>query len=686
MTRVGVDTGGTFTDYVEIGPGSFRVSKVLSTPPDPSEAVLTAVEEAGVDLADVALFAHGTTVTTNAAIQRRGVPTGLLTTKGFRDVLQIRRTTRGELYNFQWEPPLELVPREWRLEVPERTDGQGNILQPPDLEVALAAIAFLVGAGIESLAICFINAYLNRENERAVQRVIAERYPDLPVYLSSEVLAEWREFERTSTTVVSAYIGPILAQYLNRLETELEKRGYRNDLLVMMANGGLSTTKATTDRPAYSIGSGPAAGVMAQLAIAAATDASLGGIDAGGKLGIPNVIGMDIGGTSTDISLIGDGIPALKSELEIEFGTTVSYPVIDIGSIGAGGGTIAWVDRGGFLHVGPQSAGSDPGPACLGRGGADPTVTDASVVLRRQNPKYLAGGTVTLYADAATDVIRELGERLNLGPTAMAKGVLQVTVANIVSAIRQRTIERGLDPREFSLMAYGGAGPLLATDVARELEVPAVLIPRHPGVTSALGLLLTDVRHDEVGTYLKVNTDVSAGEVAAAYDRLVRSVSEKLRREGFADDAIVVLYSADLRYVGQTHELTVRLPGAYAEEVHSRLASIFQQAHTKEFGHAGDLTDPIEIVNLRVAGVGRLPRPQLPEVEEGPRPVPGEVREVYFDREWINTPIFEREALGRGALIEGPTVVEQLDSTTVLPPGWVGVVDSLGTLMMRPSA
>ncbi len=676
MIRVGVDTGGTFTDFVTLGPDGLRVAKYLSTPDDPARAVLTGVEDMAIPLDQVELFAHGTTVTTNAAIQRRGVPAGLITTRGFRDVLQIRRTTRGDLYNFQWEPPVELVPRNWRREVAERTAATGVVLAPPNVDEAVATAAALVAEGVESLAICFINAYVNGENERLVRDAIRERFPELPIYISSEILPEWREFERTSTTVVSAYIGPTLAGYLARLETTLHEQGYGNDLLVMASNGGLSTTAAALRRPAYSIGSGPAAGVVAQIAIAAASDSD-------GSVHYPNLIGMDVGGTSTDISIVAGGLPSLRSELELEFGTTIAYPVIDIGSIGAGGGTIAWIDRGGMLQLGPQSAGADPGPACLGRGGAEPTVTDANVILGRQNPWELAGGSVQLHPKLAKDAVEELGGRLGLDGASMASGIIELAVANIVFAIRQRTVERGLDPRDFALLAYGGGGPLLAAAVAEELGVSTVLVPPNPGVTSALGLLLTDVRHDIAMTFLRENRITPAAQVAAAYDELERSAVTILGREGFRDDRIVVTYSADLRYVGQTHELNIIIPRPYTESVHSRLSELLAERHHREFGHAPGPETPVEMVNLRVSGIGRIDHPALPAVSAAPSPEPVARRGV-FHKEWLDTPVYWRDGFGRGTRIEGPSVVEQLDATTLIPPGWSAEVDAIGSMVLRP--
>jgi N-methylhydantoinase A len=675
--RIGVDVGGTFTDFVLLSKSGLSLHKISSTPADPASAVIEGLGELRVDLGNVSLFAHGTTVTTNAVIQRRGARTGLLTTKGFRDVLQIRRTTRGKLYDFQWDPPSELVPREWRREVRERTSSSGEVTQEPDVEGAIAQVMELVHLGIESLAICFLNAYLNPRNEHAVREAVRQACPELPVYISSEILPEWREFERTSTTTVSAYVGPILTTYLRHLEGALQEGGYRSlkparrsDLMVMLSNGGLAAADAAIYQPAYTLGSGPAAGVIAQLALAEAT-------------GMRNLIGMDIGGTSTDVSLVYGGSPYLKSEFELEFGTVVSYPVIDIDSIGAGGGTIAWADEGGLLHAGPQSAGAVPGPACMQRGGEEPTVTDAHVLLQRLNPRYLLGGRIPISRDAAREVIMRLGKTVGLDPIDMARGILTLTSAHIVHSIRQRTVERGLDPREFAIVAYGGAGPLHATDVASELGISSVLIPRSPGVTSALGLLFADIRHDFVTTVLQLAKDVSPTEIGEAYGQLVGKGRTRLETEGVPPERMRVLYSMDLRYEGQTHELLVQLPGAYSAATHNSLSSLLRDVHMREFGHAPQGDEPIEIVNLRVACLGELGRPGFPEVGLGPEPRPREEREVFFHQGWARTPIYDREAMHAGSTLCGPAVVEQLDSTTVIPPGWVCEADTHGNLILR---
>jgi N-methylhydantoinase A len=672
MIRVGVDVGGTFTDFVILSESGMSLHKTSSTPDDPGRAIIRGLEEIGQDLGEVDVLAHGTTVATNAVIQRRGAKTGLLTTRGFRDVLQIRRTTRGELYDFQWDPPAELVPREWRREVAERTNAQGVVSLTPDIGAAVAEAKELANAGVDALAISFINSYVNGANERVVAEAVKEAFPDLQVYVSADILPEWREFERTSTTVVSAYVGPVLSRYLRRLEAVLRDLGYESDLMVMLSSGGLATTEVANSLPAYTLASGPAAGVLAQVALCKA-------------MGIEHLIGMDIGGTSTDISLVHAGAPYRKDEFELEFGTVVSYPVIDIDSVGAGGGTIAWVDEGGLLHVGPQSAGAVPGPACMQRGGTEPTVTDANVLLHRLNPTYLLGGRVPLSEERARAAIAELGRRLDLDPIGMAQGVLDLTTATIVHAIRQRTVERGLDPREFALLAYGGAGPLHAADVAEDLGVSQVIVPTSPGVLSALGLLQADMRHDFVTTVLRLSGEVEPTELCRTFRELSERGLERLNSEGIPRDRMHVLHAMDLRYEGQTHELTVQLPGEYSGAVHSDLPSLLREAHRREFGHAPEGVEEIEIVNLRVACIGELDRPAFPAIMAGPPPLPIEERQVLFGEGWVSTPVFARTDLRSGNRQAGPAIVEQVDSTTVIPPGWECRVDELGSLILRRS-
>jgi N-methylhydantoinase A len=672
VNRVGIDIGGTHTDIVVVDDGAVRLHKVPSNNLDPCEAVLRGLAEMGLSLTDTELFAHGTTVATNAVIQRTGVSAGLVTTAGFRDVLQIRRTTRGELYDFQWDPPAELVPRRWRREVAERMGADGNTVRELDTAGLLEQVRELVDDGVAAVAIAFINSYRNLAHEQAARDVIAAKFPDLPVFLSAELLPAWREFERTSTTVVGAYVGPVLTEYLRRMESSLANDGYRSDLLVMQSNGGLGTAESAIANPVSTLMSGPAAGVIAQISIA-------------GVAGITDLVGMDVGGTSTDISVVIDGTPQMRSEFDIEFGTVVGFPMIDINSIAAGGGTVAWLDEGGMLHSGPRSAGAMPGPACYARGGHEPTLTDAYVVTGRLNREHLLGGQMAIDATLSGAAVSGLGSRVGLGSDEMAAGVIALTVSNISSAIREMTIERGLNPRDLTLVAYGGGGPTLACDVAVDLDLSSVLVPRNPGLTSAAGLLMTDVRHDLLRTFLRRNDEATAADVRVVFDELIAVGASRLRHEDFTDERQRFELAADLRYIGQTHELTISLGTTYDAELHERLSDALKVDHERNFGHAPEGIHPVEIVSVRVAAIGQVPRVDFGGIGGGSDPAPVGRRRLYVDGGWHDSPIYDRADLGDGSVLVGPAIVEQLDTTIVLPPGWSGRTDRAGSLLLTRS-
>jgi N-methylhydantoinase A len=669
VNRVGIDIGGTHTDIVVVDDGVVRLHKVPSNNVDPSEAVLRGLGEMGLSLSETELFAHGTTVATNAVIQRTGAATGLVTTTGFRDVLQIRRTTRGELYDFQWDPPAELVPRRWRREVDERVAADGTVLRELDEAGLLEQVRALVADGVAAIAVAFINSYRNPANERAARDVVAKEFPELPVYLSAELLPAWREFERTSTASVGAYVGPVLTEYLRRMEGSLTADGYRSDLLVMQSNGGLGTAESAIDNPVSTLMSGPAAGVIAQIAIA-------------GVSGITDLVGMDIGGTSTDISVVIDGRPQMRSEFDIEFGTVVGFPMIDINSIAAGGGTVAWLDDGGMLHSGPRSAGAMPGPACYGRGGTEPTLTDAYVATGRLSATHLLGGSMAIDASLSEQAVSALGARVGLGTEEMAAGVVALTVSNISSAIREMTVERGLNPRDLTLVAYGGGGPTLAVDVAVDLDLSAVLVPRNPGLTSASGLLMTDVRHDYVRTFLRRNDESDAADVQTAFDELLAEGARKLDHEDIPTERQRFELAADLRYIGQTHELTIALGTSYDDDLHATLSDALRVDHLKSFGHAPDGVVPVEIVSVRVAAIGEVPRVDFGGVGGVVDPAPTGRRRLWHDGAWHDASLYARTDLGPGSVLVGPAIVEQLDTTTVVPPGWQAGTEAAGSLLL----
>jgi len=671
---IGIDVGGTFTDVVvfDVNKCTISINKVSSTPHDIVEGVIKGLEEAAVSCNEIERFIHGTTVATNAVIERKGAKAGLITTKGFRDVLEIRRTTRGELYNIRWTPPSPLIPRSKRKEVDERTDAFGRVLKEPIPEEVETIVEELKNTGVESVAICFLNSYLNPANEELVRQIIEEKYPDLFTVASAEILPEWREFERVSTTCVGAYVGPLLQKYLLRLTDELQNRGYRGEVLLMLSNGGVSTARAIRKIAPHTLLSGPAAGVTAAKAIA-------------DFVGIQDLITMDMGGTSTDIAVIRSGTPLMSGEQEIEFGTIVHLPVIDISTIGAGGGTVAWIDKGGLLHVGPRSAGAEPGPACYGRGGAEPTITDANVSLGRYNPETLLGGKLPIHKAAADRVIKDkIANPLGLPLWEAAEGILEIAAHNIANAIRVKTIERGIDPRDFTLFAFGGAGPAHAARVAELLDISQVLIPSYPGVTSAYGLVFSDIRYDYVKTLVSPLDTADPEAVEAIFQEMEREAINRLSADGVK--RYMLLRFVDMRYIGQTHEVTVDVPPSIEKGQFARgLRERFTAQHKKEHGYARDETVPIELVNLRVAAIGLIKKPPLPVYQrEFGRPLRVLKRQVYYQGEGhVAVPVYPRELLDPGRVYNGPAIIEQYDTTIVVEPNWTATIDEHGNIWLN---
>lgn len=670
MSRVGVDIGGTNTDLVVIDAQGVRLAKVPSNNVDPAEAVHRGLEQLGLDLTETELFAHGTTVATNAVLQRRGARTALITTKGFRDVLQIRRTTRGELYDFQWDPPHEIVPRRWRFEISERTAASGLVQTPPDLPAAIEVTRTALADGADSIAVAFINSYRNPANEQLVKKALEAEFPGLPVYASADLLPAWREFERTSTACVGAYVGPVLTDYLRSLERYLQESGYGYDLLVMQSNGGLGTAEAAIANPVSTLMSGPAAGVVAEVSI-------------GSNLGVTDLVGLDIGGTSTDISVVLEGKAQMRSEYDIEFGTVVGFPMIDIESIAAGGGTICWVDESGLLHAGPQSAGAMPGPACYDRGGAQATLTDAYVVTGRLDRASLLGGALPIKRTLAEQAVTRLGGQCGLATLPMAQGMIALIVSNIAAAIRRMTVQRGVNPRDLTLVAYGGGGPTLACDVADDLDIRRIVVPRLPGLSSAIGLLMTDVRHDFVSTLLETSDRIGWEAVNTEYVRLVEAGRRKLTAEGIDQSLQRFELSADLRYIGQTHELTVALGSDYTSRVHAELGARLRTDHLKQFSHAPDGSPAVEIVALRVAAYGAVDSPELKGQGILPDAHPVATRECYENGELVAMPVYSRDQLGTGFSFAGPALVHQVDTTTYVARGWTASVEPSGDLSLH---
>lgn len=674
--RVGIDIGGTFTDLVLIDEaGRVAVDKVPSTPPHFDQGVIDGLAKLQVPITELDFFSHGTTAATNAIIEKKGARTGLITTNGFRDLLEIRRADRGSLYDYWWRPPPPLVPRQLRREVRERIAYDGAELEPLHEEDVLAAIAFLRGHEVEAVAICFLNSFTNPAHERRARELVAEHWPEVFVCASVDVLPELLEFERTVTTVANAYVGPVMSRYLGDLAERMTAGGYRHDIFIMGSSGGMMTTQQAEKLPVATAVSGLAAGVMAGATIAA-------------EAGLQNLITLDVGGTSSDIALIHEHTPRITTEWFIEFGVPIKLPAVDIHTLGAGGGSIAWIDAGGGLQVGPRSAGAIPGPVCYGHGGTEPTTTDAQLLLGRLNTElWRERYGWDLDQGAAERAVHErIADPLGLSVIDAADAILRVTVNNLVQGIRLVSIERGYDPRTFALCPFGGAGPMYAVDIAVELAIPEIVVPLHPGVTSALGLLQVDLRQDLMRSALMVEGEIDLAQLGCLYDELEREAHNLLQQAGVAVERRRLDRQADVRYFGQSKYITIPVPaGAVDATFVANLIETFNHEHEREYGY----TMPphiarVEIANVRLAAVGAIDQPRvghdLPMGEPSP---PVSRRQVYFTGSgFLETPVYDRDTLTREQVIAGPAIVEQADSTTVILPGWQATLDDIGNLRL----
>src|SRR5215204_1987732 len=653
-TRLGVDVGGTFTDLVALGGvnGHVLTAKVPSTPQDQSEGVMNSVRAAEIKVEDVAAFAHGMTVATNALLERRGAKTAIVTTEGFRDVLEISRQDRPSLYDLTQDRPPALVPRELRFTVRERMGPDGEI-EPLDEGSLEKVVTALKEAEVEAVAVCLLFAFMHPEHERRVGEVLREELPDVHVSLSSEVLPEFREYERFSTTAADAYLGPKLAAYLRNLDEEVEGAGIPAPL-VMQSSGGVIELEVAARGAAAFVLSGPAGGVVGAAYVAKAS-------------GYQNLLTFDMGGTSSDVATILDGEALTTTEAAIA-GVPIKLPMVDVHTVSAGGGSIAWVDAGGALRVGPHSAGADPGPAAYGQGGEDPTVTDANLFLGYLQDGATLGGEVTLRRGLSEKALASLGKRLGLQAEEAALGIVRVADAEMVRALRVISVERGLDPREFALLAFGGAGGIHACSLAEELGMETVLIPRAGGVLSALGLAISDLRHDYVRPYLTSLEDVDAKEFEGRFEDMEEAVTEDLENPGYTR-------RADLRYRGQSFELTVEADSL------EKLKERFHAAHEQRYGYRME-DESVELVNLRLIATVPVEKPGLDEPAAEGEAV-SERREANFDGEWREVPVYDRERMGEGSEVEGPAIVEFRESTCVVRPGWRGAVDGVGTLVLE---
>ena len=662
--RVAVDVGGTFTDVCIFDEEThrMRVTKVPSTPADPMLAILSGVERAEIDLADVSLFSHGTTVATNALITRNFPPAAMVTTKGFRDVIEIRDGTKDDLWDAYNDVSGPYIRRRDRFEVTERTDYAGSIVTPLDEGEARRLAAVLRKRGVTTIAVCFINSYANAEHEIQMRKILEEELPEATVSTSSEILPEIFEHDRFNTAVSNAVLGPLVSGYVSRLADELKSGGYDGDLLLLHSGGGSMTPRMVKRYPVRLAASGIAAGAIAAKHIAQ-------------QCGFENAVSLDMGGTSTDIALVSDGELRITKEWQVEYGHPIVFPSIEVLTIGAGGGSIAHIDIAGSLRNGPQSAGADPGPACYGMGGEEPTNCDANVVLNRLG-STLAGGAKTLDRGLSqTAIKRVIAEPLDMNEAEAAHAILQVANANMADAVRLISIRRGYDPRDFALIAFGGAGALHGAEVARELNIPTVVVPPSPGVTSALGCLLVDIRHDLSAMYTAVAADADPEDLESKYRSLETEATARLRHEGVSEENSILQRIISMRYQGQWRSLAVNM-GTGAGALEDAIQS-FHQQHEREFAFRQD-DQPVEIYQLQLSAIGKTPKPSFaPATEWVSEPgEPDSVRPVYFGNDgWVDTPVYDRTKLGAGATFEGPAIIDQLDSTTVVPPRTTAEID-----------
>jgi len=688
--RIGIDIGGTFTDIVCIEEdGSTLVRKVPSTPDNYSRCILQTfpgiIEEKKSSPDRIQEIIHGTTVATNALLQGTGASTALITTIGFRDVLELRRIRMPELYNWNWDKPPDLVERRWRKEVEERIDAKGNIIKPLNTQQAEVVIDQIAAEGIESLAICLINSYTNPIHEEKLADIVRQRYPLINISLSSQILREVREYERTATTVVNAYVLPLVKTYVDSLQNSLKNLGIKSPLLIMQSNGGVMTAKASTEQPVFIIESGPAAGVIASQALAK-------------KLDLANVITFDMGGTTAKASIIEGGNLQIATEYEVGSslssasrlikggGHLIRIPAIDVAEVGAGGGSIAWLDAAQELHIGPKSAGSYPGPVCYSKGGTEVTITDANLVLGYINPEGLVGGGLPLDQEKAkTALAKQIAEPLGLGLVTAAYGIHLLGNSTMIRAVRAVSTERGRDLRDFVLIAFGGSGPVHACQMARSLEMRQAVIPPHSGLFSAFGLLSADIAHHRIQTCYQNSRKANLKELNHLMKRMETEVMELLQKEGFSLEEIEMYRAIDLRYSGQSYELTLPVSkGPISTDTIHKLEKAFDKEHEKTYGHRASVDESYTLVNLRL--VGRVMQHTISLASSSLNEISSKKncsRDAYFGPKygWIVTPLLTRSDL-LGNSKKGPFLIDEFDTTIVIQPDCQVTVDDSGNLII----
>jgi N-methylhydantoinase A len=689
--RVGVDIGGTFTDIVFLGhDGTIHTRKISSSVDNYARAIIAGIGEVfqatGLGGADVEEVLHGTTVASNAILELKGARTGLITTRGFRDILEIRNLRMPRLYDLTWQKPPPLVERYLRVVVDERVNVHGAIERPLARAEAERAVNALLAEGVEAIAVCLLNSFANPAHELLLKDIITRRAPELLCCISYEVLPEIKEYERTSTTVINTYVMPVVARYLETLRRDLDRASVKAPLLLMQSNGGLTTAEAASRMPMHIIESGPAAGVIGAQALARA-------------LGLPNIITFDMGGTTAKASLVeagevtrsleyqvGGGI-MLGSRLLTGAGYMLKVPAIDLAEVGAGGGSVVWIDPGGSLQVGPQSAGASPGPLCYDLGGTQPTITDANVILGYINPSYLVGGALSLNAARAQRVFEAvIAQPLGLSLAHAAYGAHQIAASNMMRAIKAVSTERGRDPRDYTLFAFGGNGPLFAAGLAEALHMRRIIVPPSPGLFSAFGLLYAEVEHHYSRTFRCLLRQPDLDALNAAWEGMVAEAVAQLAADGFTANQQCIRRTASMHYQGQTFELVVPVPdGPLTRQSIAALEEAFGQEYERTYGHRAGPEEPVELVTIQVVGQGLPERPRLPAKLRAVLPTERQhtpARQAYFGPQtgWLDTPVVPRADLTTPR--QGPCIIEEYDATCVVPPGVTAALDAYGNIVL----
>jgi N-methylhydantoinase A len=672
---VGIDTGGTFTDLVafDASTGQLSTFKTPSVPSSPGQALINAIGGAEISMGTIATLVHGTTVATNALIERTGARVGFLVTAGHEDIPYIQRINRKTLYDLQWQKPKPLLKSRMDSKgIPERIGSEGQILRAIDEPAVIRACQELAAANVDAVAICLLFSYVNPEHERKVADLVARELPGIPVSVSHEVAPIWREYERASTTIADAYLKPLMRKYVDSLTAALGEAGLATPWTIMKSNGGAMRAEAAAENPIQTAQSGPAGGMLAAAAL-------------GVQAGEPNLLTLDMGGTSADVAIVTNGQQKHTTEYEIEWGVPAAIPLIDIKSIGAGGGSIAWIDSGGFLRVGPQSAGAAPGPACYSKGGTRPTVTDANLVLGRLDPGYFLGGRMSLDRDKAVAALETLTGQTGMSVPDLASAIVEIANENMASAIKMVSIERGYDPRHFALFAFGGAGPLHAAAVARALRIPRVLIPLYPGNASALGMLMADLRVEKIWTQAFKSTNVDAALVQRQFETIRDAAIGELRNEGYSGEPDLS-FSINMRYLGQNYEHEVSIPSdAITADRLTEAYAAFETVHAERYGYVIQ-NEVIELVSFRVTAAGKRPSPPLRTVAASDAEPRRPDRSITFrGLGELPVSVWRRYDIPPGTEIDGPCVIEEPGSTTLVEPGMSVRVLPDGQLLITTS-